>query len=55
MERNELLAPSFDTLDRLAIVLRRFGRKVEAKHLQPRPQPNLIKGFRAESKHRRTA
>ena len=42
MERGQLLKPTFDTLDALAKVLRRYGRKVEAKDLKPRPQLTLI-------------
>lgn len=48
IERGELLRPTFDTLDRLARALQRRGRKVEARQLQPRKQPVLIKGFRSE-------
>lgn len=55
MERGELLAPTFETLDRLAKALRRFGRNVQAADLQPRRQPALIKGFRAELKQRKGA
>lgn len=48
MERGELLFPTFDTLDRLARALQRKGRRVEARQLQPRKQPSLIKGFRSQ-------
>ena len=50
MERGELLAPSFETLDRLAKALQRCGRRVDVAQLQPKRQPALIKGFRAERK-----
>jgi transcriptional regulator with XRE-family HTH domain len=55
MERGELLAPTFSTLDRLATVLRRFGRSVQPGQIQPRRQPALIKGFRNEPKQRKGA
>jgi transcriptional regulator with XRE-family HTH domain len=47
MERGDLLCPTFETLDRLARTLQRRGRNVEARHLQPRKQPALIKGYRS--------
>jgi transcriptional regulator with XRE-family HTH domain len=55
MERGELLKPSFETLERLAKALQRCGRRVNESQLQPRRQPNLIKGFRALPKHRASA
>jgi transcriptional regulator with XRE-family HTH domain len=50
LERGELLAPSFETLDRLARALQRRGRLVSAAQLQPKRQPVLIKGYRNERK-----
>jgi len=50
MERGDILAPTFETLDRLARVLQRCGRRVDVAQLQPKRQPALIKGFRAERK-----
>lgn len=47
MERGELLAPTFETLDRLAKALQRCGRRIDVSQLQPKRQPALIKGFRA--------
>lgn len=55
LERGEMFFPSFDTLDKLARALQRFGRSVQARDLQPRRQPALIKGFRAEPKQRKGA
>ena len=55
MERGDLLRPSFDTLDRLARVLNRFGRGVEPGDIAPRPQPALIKGFRNDAKRKGAA
>jgi len=55
MERGELLAPTFETLDRLARALQRCGRRIDVAHLQPRRQPALIKGFRNLSKQRKGA
>jgi transcriptional regulator with XRE-family HTH domain len=55
LERGEILAPTYDTLDKLAKALRRYGRSVLPGDLQPRRQPALIKGFRAEPKQRRGA
>ncbi len=55
MERGTLLRPTFNTLDRLSKALRRFGRNVQPGDIQPRPQPNLIKGFRNEVKRRGAA
>lgn len=56
MERGELLCPTYETLDRLAKALRRFGRhRVQPGDLQPRRQPALIKGFRSEPKSKRVA
>lgn len=56
MERGELLAPTYDTLDRLAKALRRLGRHtIQPGDLQPRKQPALIKGFRAELKRKGAA
>ena len=46
LESGVMLQPTFDTLDRLADALRRVGRKVDAKHLNPKRQPALIKGYR---------
>ncbi len=53
MERGELLCPTFETLDRLARALQRCGRRIDVAALQPRRQPALIKGFRAERHGRR--
>lgn len=50
MERGELFAPTFETLDRLAKALQRCGRRVDVSQLQPRRQPALIKGYRSERK-----
>ena len=55
MERGELLFPTFQTLDRLARALQRCGRRVDMAQLVPKPQPALVKGFRALPKQRRTA
>ena len=52
LERGELLAPTFDTLDRLATALQKRGRNVVAKQLQPKRQPVLVKGFRSLRKLR---
>lgn len=48
MERGEILRPTFDTLNRLAITLQKCGRRVTEAQLQPRRQPLLIKGARSE-------
>ena len=48
IERGTLLCPTFDTLDKLAKALRRAGRKVEARQLQPRKRPVLVKGLTVE-------
>lgn len=53
MERGDILAPTFDTLDRLARALQLCGRRVHVAQLQPRPQPALIKGFRSFDKRRK--
>lgn len=55
IERGDILAPTYDTLDKLAKALRKFGRLVLPGDLQPRRQPALIKGFRVEPKHRKGA
>ncbi len=47
LERGERVTPRFDILDRIARVLRRYGRRVEVGQIAPRPQPLLIKGARA--------
>ena len=47
MERGDILAPTFDTLDKLARALQRCGRRVDAGAIRPRKQPELIKGFRS--------
>jgi transcriptional regulator with XRE-family HTH domain len=48
IESGELLRPSFDILNKLAVVLQRCGRRVTEAQLQPRRQPLLIKGARSE-------
>lgn len=55
MERGELLAPTFDTLHRLAVTLQKCGRRVTEAQLQPRKQPMLIKGARSERPRGRAA
>ena len=50
MERGDILAPTFETLDRLARVLQRCGRRVDVSQLQPKRQPALVKGYRTERK-----
>jgi transcriptional regulator with XRE-family HTH domain len=50
LERGGIKAPSFETLDRLARALQRCGRRVDVAALQPKRQPELIKGFRSERK-----
>lgn len=52
LERGDILAPTFDTLDRLARALRKCGRLIEPAHLQPRRQPVLVKGLRTVRKLR---
>lgn len=46
---------AFSILEDLAAVLRRRGIPIEAKHLQPRRQPLLVKGVFAEPRKRRGA
>ena len=46
LERGEVLRPGFDTLNRIAVVLQKCGRRVTEAQLQPRLQPLLIKGAR---------
>ena len=55
LERGDRTNPVFDKLDRIARVLRRFGRHVEVGQIAPRPQPSLMKGLRSEPKRKRTA
>ena len=55
MERGELLQPTFDTLNRLAVALQKCGRPVTEAQLQPRRQPLLIKGARSERRQKRSA
>jgi hypothetical protein len=55
MERGEILSPTFETLNRLSVVLQKCGRRVTEAQLQPRRQPLLIKGARAERPSRRVA
>jgi transcriptional regulator with XRE-family HTH domain len=55
MERGDILRPTFDTLNRLAVVLQRCGRRVTEAQLQPRRQPLLIKGARSERRGKRPA
>lgn len=44
IETRRVTDPGAETLRRLAIVLRRYGRKVEALDLAPSKQPVLVKG-----------
>jgi len=53
MERGDILAPTFETLDRLARALQRRGRRVDIAQLQPRRQPALIKGLYNLPKNKR--
>ena len=53
MERGDILAPTYETLDRLAKALQRCGRRIDAAALQPKRQPALIKGYRVLPKHGR--
>lgn len=55
MERGDILRPSFETLNRLAVVLQKCGRRVTEAQLQPRRQPLLIKGARSERPVKRSA
>lgn len=45
IERGHLLSGSFDTLHKLALALRLFGRKVDAQDLQPKRQHKLVRGI----------
>jgi transcriptional regulator with XRE-family HTH domain len=53
LERGERFRPSFEILQSICGVLQRRGRRVEPIHIQPRNQPALIKGFRAQPKQQR--
>lgn len=53
LESQSVNDAAFSTLEDLAAVLRRRGVQVEAKQLQPRRQPLLVKGAFAEPKKRR--
>ena len=55
LERGVLLAPTFDTLDRLATALQKRGRAIGPKQLQPKRQLTLIKGYRSLRKGKRVA
>ena len=55
LENGVLLAPTFETLYKLAWALKKVGRKVEPIDLQPRKQMSLIKGARALTKRKRSA
>jgi transcriptional regulator with XRE-family HTH domain len=55
LERGVILLPSFETLNRLAVTLQKCGRRVTEVQLQPRRQPLLIKGARAERPSKRVA
>lgn len=41
IEHGDLVSGSFDTLHKLALALRLFGRKVDAQDLQPKRQIRL--------------
>lgn len=55
LEGGTLLAPTFETLHKLAWALNKVGRHVDPGDLQPRKQLALIKGARALRKHKRSA
>lgn len=55
LETNSVNDAAFSILEDLATVLKRRGASVEAKQLQPRRQPLLIKGAFAEAKRKRIA
>lgn len=55
LETGDTTGATFTVLDLLARALRRKGRNVQPGDIQPRPQPALVKGFRAERKRRRIA
>jgi len=55
LETGDIFNTGFAVLDLLARALRRRGCKVDASQLQPPKQVALIKGFRVEQKHKRTA
>jgi len=50
IENGHVIDPGAETLKRLAAVLRRYGRKVEAMDLAPTRQPLLVKGVFASRK-----
>jgi transcriptional regulator with XRE-family HTH domain len=52
IESGSVNGAAFEVLDLLARALKRRGCDVVPGDLQPRPQPALIKGFRAERKGR---
>lgn len=53
LETNSVNDAAFSILEDLATVLKRRGAHIEAKHLQPRRQPLLVKGIFAEPKTRK--
>jgi len=55
IETGVVTDPAFETLHNLAWALKKCGRKIDAVDLAPKRQPQLIKGFRAEPKRKRTA
>jgi transcriptional regulator with XRE-family HTH domain len=55
LESQSVTDASFSTLEDLAAALRRRGVSVEAKQLQPRRQPLLIKGAFAQPRRKKGA
>lgn len=53
LESNSVNDAAYSILEDLATVLKRRGVSIEAKQLQPRRQPLLIKGTFAEPKGRK--
>ena len=50
LESHSVTDAAFSTLEDLAAALRRRGVEVDAKQLQPRRQPLLVKGVFAEAR-----